>query len=769
MNSMISCSRLLAAALCGVVLAGCNAVEDVREAPFTPVPTQGVVLQGKVQGTLGKQRSLTLMNNGNSNGAISVSATIGTVFTPFTFGIVPAGSAYNITVKANPYGKICTVAGGTGTVTTPEALNIVVTCVNDPTVPRYALRVTVPPAFVSSQGATVTLTTEEGVFTKTPATGTTFVQFDSALFHNVKGGVTFAPVFTWTVTATNTEGSTPGKPLVNKCVITNGTNPSGASPTADIGMVPGATTNPTVGSPGGAPVGNPCQFTIGGTAGGTSSVYYSTPPGGTPQAMPTGGLDLQLRDVLGNVVETLPFTAGYGASGNPLTPGTNGSGYTFVTPGRSNPTAVYDVVVSRQPTGQTCIVANGGAATLGVATANITNVGVACRANPAAANRLRGTYEFRSGIAWARNNAISNTTFLTIGVADTTTTYISKSNPDLGGASRGQSIVTNTTLTGANTFTSVTTTNNTITRNLLTFFEDGTFLHGVHGGNQVEHGFYSYNPTTRVIVFTLITDTTTGGTTSLLTTGLSGVGGAATVNGSVQATMTNVVKGTSGVNGTLSGDFAAAAGPAVGTYPAGAINTTTPNPPLASRWSQWFMVEPNTTTGQVEGTWVSKDHRRAWVYDNNTTLGYHTGVNGGAPNMQDACYTFEDFRDSVGFFTRRGGLTGCLGAVDTPVAGIGTVDFQSPALTSTPGFVGRFPGSGTAFDGRSPSPIYYAVGTPANLATVVAGADLTAYFPTTDTTPAALSWCTTEVLAVRYSLNALPIDFPVYLCRERHN
>jgi hypothetical protein len=459
--------------------------------------------------------------------------------------------------------------------------------------------------------------------------------------------------------------------------------------------------------------------------------------------MPGTGLDLQLRDVQGNVVETLPFTAGYGTSGTPTGAGVAGNGYTFATAGRSNPSAVYDVVVSRQPTGQVCVVANGGAATLGVATTNITNVGVACRAIPAAPNRLRGTYEFRSGKTFARTTAGTST--------DVTTTYNSRSNPDLGGASRGQSIVTITNSTSTSP-TSVTTTNNTITRNLLTFFEDGTFIYGVHGGNQVEHGFYNYTPATANLTFTLITDTTTAASTSSsLASGLSGTGGSLTVFGNATAVMTNVQKGLLGTNGALSGDF-------------GPVNTAT-----AAKWAQWFLVEPNSTAGQMEGNWVTQDHRRMWTYDNNTTLGYHTGVNGGAPNMQDACYTFQDFREPVGLFTRRGGLTGCLGAVDFPVAGIGTVDFQAPTLANTPGFVGRFPGSGSAFDGRSPSPIYYVVATPANFAAAVSGAALTNFFPPADTTPAALAWCTTEVMAARYSLNAVPIDFPTYWCRQAHN
>lgn len=804
---MISKSTKLLAAAFAAALAGCNAVEDVREQPFTPVPAQGVVLQGKVTGTLGRQRALTLLNNGNNDNARSVQATVGVAETPFNFGIVPVGSTYNVTIKANPYGKICSVSGGTGTVTTPEALNIVVNCVNDPAVTRYNVRVTFNSTFAGSPGAKVILTTEEGVFEKTPASTDTFVQFDSAVFHNVLNGVTYPPAFSWTVTATNTAGSTPTAPLVNKCFVSNSTNPAGASPTAHIGVAPAASTAwPTVGTAqanGALPPGNPCEFTIGSTVSGSTAgqgVYYSTPPNGTPQTMPTGGLDLQLRDVTGKVLETLTFTGGYGTSGTTATATTNGVGvgYAFTTIGRSNPAAVYDVAVSRQPTGQTCIVHNGGAATLGVATANITNAHVACRVRPSGTAVLRGTYEFRSGVTFNYNptpvaaqpvvSAVNNngtivTTTTTVSTIKTRTIYNASANPDLGGRSKGQTVISDTSTRvvvtsqapGASSATTtsdtttqqfdVTSTNTVITRNFLTFFDDGTFLYGIHGNNQVEHGFYNYNPTTREISFTLITDAFTvpfGGTTAAtnqsisLTNGLSGTipspATSITWGGVAHPKMVNVVK-TAGATNTLSGEF----GPV--------DNVTT----VGAKWSKWVMAEPHNVAGQMTGTWVSADHRRAWNYDFNTTLGFHVGVNGGAPNMQDGCFTFQDYRDPAGFYTRRGGLTGCLDAVSVP-AGIGTVDYQLPTLANTPGFVGRMPGTETAFDGRSPSPIYYAIGTAATFATV---AD-PAFFPSTTTQPTTQTALTTmcgtaDVLGVRASLNGNAINTPVYFCREKVN
>jgi hypothetical protein len=845
---MISKSTKLLAAACVAVLAGCNAVEDVREQPFTPVPPQGVVLQGKVTGPLGTRRSVNLVNNGNNDNGRSITATLGVTETPFTFGIFPVGSTYNVTIRSQPFGKICTVTGGQGTITTPEALNIVVNCVNDPAIPRYNIKVAVPSDFGGRAGAKVILTTEEGVFEKTPASGATSVQFDSVTFNNHVGGVVWGsnsaappatqtastanggtnPVtnivggaangvtFSWAVTATTTEGSTTARPVVNKCAMTNASNflgtasgsPTGAlytnvalPPTGNIGFGNGYQI-PTVGA---------CTFTIGSTVTGTTpsqGVYYSTPPGGTPQAMPSGGLDLQLRDVQGTVIETLLFNGGYGASAVPAnvttTAGREGVGYAFVTTGRSNPNSVYDVVVSRQPTGQTCIVHNGGAATLGVATSNITNAHVACRVKPTGTSVLRGTYEFFSGetfnypttptagipaSAGVNNNGTLTNTTTTVSTIKSYVVYTGTTNPGLGGHSKGQNLTQDlstrvqvtTTPAGSTTSTPVSdtttvatnvqSTNTVITRNFLTFFDDGTFLYGVHGNNQVEHGFYNYNPTTKVINFTLITDAFTvpfGGTTAGtnqsigLTNGLSGTiptavtgvpaSNPVTFGGVSHPTMTNVTK-VSGTVSRLSGEF-------------GPVNNFTT---VGVKWAKWSLVEPGNVAGQMAGTWVTPDHRRAWNYDFNTTLGFHVGVNGGAPNMQDGCFTFQDYRDPNGFYTRRGGLTGCLDAVSNP-AGIGTVDYQLPTLANTPGFVGRMPGTETAFDGRSPSPIYYAIGTAATFATV---AD-PVYFgstteqPTSSTALTALCG-TADVLGVRASLNGNPINRPVYMCREKAN
>jgi hypothetical protein len=859
MNSKIR-SKLLTLALCGAALAGCNAIEDERTEPFTPVPAEGVVLQGTVSGPLGSRRAVALINNGDINSTVSVTATVGTAFTPFTFGVKPAGTSYNITVRTQPFGKICTVTNGQGTISAGSPPNVLVNCVNDPNVTRYAVRVAVPADFGGRAGAKVILTTEEGVFEQTPANGATSVTFPSAVFNNVVGGTVWGsntpvgtttapastangginpytnivggtinlPTFSWTVTATTTEGSTPERPVVNRCNVSAGTNftgtgsgsPAGAlftnvamPPVANIGFGTNTSQIPTV---------NACSFTIGG------SVFYANPPqaGSVAQAMPAGGLDLQLRDVQGNVIETLTFTGGYGSSSLPSqAPGagvaTQGVAYNFPTPKTSNSAAVYDVAVSRQPTGQTCIVANGGAATLGVSQTNITSSNVACRAIPAVANRLRGTYNFYNGLVYnypsptstavSTNSVVINpdgsltTTTVAVTTFNTETNYGARLSPGLGGESQSQIVTSNistrttvvtrppggalVTSTDETVASTPVTNNNIITRNFLTFFEDGTFLHGAHGNanNQVEHGFYQWNPTggpggTGLLSFTFVSDTAATVANAqfvqvtylsgLVNTALSGTAGATapTTTALGAATMSGVVRDSLNSRGRITGVFFASG--AVSGVPFG-FGTKTPG----SRWAGWTLVEPKNTDGQLEGPWVTRDHRRAWSYDNNTTLGMHTGVNGGASNLQDGCFTFEDFRATSGFYTRRGGITGCLDALTFP-AGIGTIDIPSTTvgtpnnLNQLPGFVGRMPGSETAFDGRSPSPIYYAIGSAATLATI---AD-PVFFPPAEVSPAALSWCVNaagtgpgEVYAVRSSLNGAPINKPVYFCRERTN
>ena len=129
MNSKISCSRLVAAALSAALLWACDSIKDVREQPSTAVPPQQAVLEGKVVG-LGTARPVGLSYNGTPNclspDPANPSAqlpthckfygTAGQAETGFAFGSLDVGTPYQITVEMQTFGKVCTVANASGTV-----------------------------------------------------------------------------------------------------------------------------------------------------------------------------------------------------------------------------------------------------------------------------------------------------------------------------------------------------------------------------------------------------------------------------------------------------------------------------------------------------------------------------------------------------------------------------------------------------------------------------------------------------------------------------
>jgi hypothetical protein len=833
MKSMIRYSGLLAAALCGGVLAGCNAVEDVRDEPFTPIPTQEVVLEGTIYG-LGSRRSLVLLNNGETTRSflapLPQPAPAGTdpdapSTTLFAFGNVKLGSPYNITVKTQPYGKTCTVNNPSGIIGVDGASPaITINCVNS-AVPRFSLTVSVPNSFLTLQGAKVTLTTEEAVKEISPTTANTtpsseagysLVTFPNALFTNPAG----TALFDYTVSASTLEGGV-AVTNPNRCGVTNAVNT--VPVTANVGIAPQASSLwPRV---------QPCTFTIGGNVG-----YTSLPVG--PNTVPAiSGLVLQLRDKAGAPLQDLPipaFTPSAPAAHTLLNNATTGvapagtQAYTFTYPARSNQNGIYEVVVLTHPTGQHCVVSDsspaggtaaGAANPARPATAptntsaggvtlyqtsrtgipvNISNMNIRCRVRPALANQLIGTYFVTRGDRYTRG--APTTTSVTTGTApnttvtsttvvnDTTVTYRQSAPTEFGcsnasfhvNATTTQPVTTtvevrtnpgnvlqSTTVTQGGTATNACDANNF--RVMVTFFNDGTFLLGTHGvTNSLEHGFYYYDPVGTPadgarLWLTLITDT--GGTGSANpTNGFGSFPGYETVNGLNHLKMYNVVK--------------TATVPPSDAHPRGTLGTITTrmgaaispvtNPP--GNWATVVMTEAFSLPAQMTGSWVTRDHRRVWNYDFNSTYGYHVGVNGGSNNLQEACYTLNDYTVPSGFYTRRNTTTGCF-PVGAFAIGAGTIDAPgtSPTVISMPiplpqlpGFVGRMPGSETSFDGRATSPIYYHIAPPASF---FAAAD-PEYFQTTD-----LSWCTTEVMGVAASLNnrAIASNPTVYFCRQGAN
>lgn len=735
MNSMINRSRLLAAALCATVLAGCNAVEDVADEPSADLPKQTVVLGGHIK-DLGSRRPLVLQYNGtdtclvpaNSNDptgkrVISECRFLGIAdqeLSSFSFGALPVGTPYNITVKRQPFGKICTVQNPSGTVSA-DAAEILVSCVDDSAVPHYTVTVNVAAAAASKPGLQVTLTTENGTC-PVDVNGRTSITFspsqcpDSAAggYHRnaayVFNSQLNLPVFQWRVTA-SIPGATAVAPRTN-CFVTGG-------PVANTG---GNVQDDGTAAAGTAPTGNittvnvvSCGFTV------RVQADYSRPAGVTTdpaiasgdgvlvalRSQPTG-VDVASAKITSFANTFIPFMVP-DASGNPTA-----TAYEA----QSDPNAFYELVVKSSPAGMACIPGSSVAANSTRTVGALTDAGavllrtpssatvpyvwiidrvIRCRLTPAtAAARLRGVY-------WQYTTT-------------TTTTTV--------GANAGT--VTNPTV---------------LNRNLLAFFEDGTYLYGNHSAtaanNGVEQGFYTYDTATNQIVFTGITDTNGA-------SGLNNAGAARTITGVVKSSATpktitarvsnTTVSGlvlsstastlTVSVNNgqafdvapatyttanfaTLvtninnaspgSGTIAAASGGEIRiTAPAGGIvfggsavttlglpasvpaGTTVTSTNVANTLAtvvntivDWKLQEVGadpsvSSTNPVDGAWVLwdwqrqpapvEDRRRIFVYQHGLYNAFHVGVNG-IGNLQEACFV-GDFGLS-GTWTRQGARSGC--------------------------------------------------------------------------------------------------------------
>ncbi len=648
MNLMNNRTKLLAAIACAGALAGCNAVETFDEPPVIANPLTKVLLEGTVSGlSSARPVELSVLTTNNGIAATQVVPTRGS--TLLRLGSADQGAAYQVTVFKNPYGRTCTVTNGSGTANA-DVNNITVTCVRD-NAPQYTLTVGIASQLSSAPpaGFRVTLTTEEGTETIVPATGQTAVTFALPLLYPPS---TTRPGFTYTVTATNTVGGT-----TNSCAV-NASTATLQQPTTPANVVGTPTTGIRV---------TGCAYTV------SASVQYSsTPacnssgavvpavncapaiPAGSASVVGAGGVQLQLRNQLTNAdVLATPLTVN-AFSATPVL--LSSATYT------AGPNSLYEVYVKTQPTGQFCIVQDGGTVNL-VTVSSLADhvVQVRCRDIPVTANQLKGVYQLEAATV----------------------------NPATGvpvPAPRLQ------------------------LRNFLTFFPNGTFLYGSHpagasGTTGVEHGFYNYSSANGTLQFTLVTDRN-GTAANNFDSGFSGRAGFA--GGSVTAL--NVVRtaGSASVPGRLSLTF-------------GAVNAVAANGALYFA-PTWTFAEPRQSPGKINGAWATADSKRVFVFDDVTFYGFHAGVNGAA-NVQDACFTIVNADIASSFYTRRGGDVGCMGtalaaAITTNgTVSVATVDVAASSINGVPStppgvFEGRIPGSASTLV-LSPSPTRYTV-TPGN-------------------------------------------------------
>lgn len=446
--------------LCILVLAGCDSVTDVAEPPPILSPPQSLVLQGTITG-LGSRRPVVLQYDGRDV-CVDTLATpnvpgapcrffgiAGQSASTFSFGSLPEGTAYHITVKTQPFGKLCTVANAAGILGATTAAPTV-TCVNDPAIVRYPVTVNIAPAVAALPGARVTLTTEEGVLERA-AFGLSSITFPDALFDSG----TNLPVFKWFVTATSTVGNT-----VNNCNVTGGTNERLDAQGQDATLPPTGPVDDVQATL--------CSFTV------NAVVAYQAAAGQPARPMPPGGMELALRRSRTGVDERRVQVDAFSTAS-----------FTDVS---SNQDAIYELAVTRQPEGMTCIVGSAsqhqwGSAVLLLNTLDanrapnhgwITSRNVRCREKPPPAAQLQGAYRVSTA-----PTAGDDTVF-------------------------------------------------TPTRNFLVFFDDGTYLYGHHAIGTacstacgVEHGFYVYDETVNTIAFNPVTDTNGASGLSVISGGVA--------------------------------------------------------------------------------------------------------------------------------------------------------------------------------------------------------------------------------------------------------
>lgn len=334
------------------------------------LPTYSV--GGTIAG-LGSSSGLVL-----ANGKDTLTVTAGA--TSFTMPTqVAAGSPYAVTAQTQPTGLTCTVANGSGTISSANVANVVVTCSDA----AYSLGGTIT-GLGNNSGLVLangndTLTVTAGAASFTMPTKVAYTSSYAVTVQTqpvglactvTKGTGTMPPAAVTNISVTCTGlpftlgGTISGLGSFTGLVLSNGTDTLNVSGGATTFTMPtpvnfGKTYSVTVKT---APAGLTCTVSNGsGTmaaanvtnvAVACSDLSYSL--GGTISGLTTSGL------VLANGSDTLKINTGTTA---------------FTMPAKVAYTSAYAVVIQTQPTGETCTVANGSG-TMGAG--NVTSVKVTC-------------------------------------------------------------------------------------------------------------------------------------------------------------------------------------------------------------------------------------------------------------------------------------------------------------------------------------------------------------------------------------------------------
>jgi hypothetical protein len=357
-----------------------NGIGTVASANVTNVAvacgTSTFTIGGTVSG-LNAGDSVTLLDDGGN--ALTV-----TKDGPFTFSTPLAnGASYKVTIGAQPTGETCAISSGSGTVPSGNVTHVAVTCATS----TFTIGGTVSGL---KTGDSVTLLDNGGSALTVSANGA--FTFSSALASGTSYAVTIGTQPTGeTCTVSNGSGTVASANVTNvvaACAtntFTIGGTVSGLNVGDFVTLLDDAGNALTVSANGAFTFSTPLA------SGASYKVTISAEPTGETCAVSNGSGTVGAANVTNVAVAcaTNTFTIGgtvsglnTGASvtlldngGNALTLSANGT-FTFPTPVDSG--ASYAVTVSTQPTGETCAVSNGAGT---VASANVTNVAVACSAS----------------------------------------------------------------------------------------------------------------------------------------------------------------------------------------------------------------------------------------------------------------------------------------------------------------------------------------------------------------------------------------------------
>lgn len=530
---------------------------------------------------------------------------------------IPEGAAYAVSVAAQPAGQTCSVANGSGTMPAADVTNVAVTCTNDPPPPAtsYAVGGT-----VSGLGSGKTL--QLGLRHSGDVTRAISVTANGAFNFDPERVATGQPYAVSVVT----------QPAGQTCSVANGS-----------GTMPGAAvTNVAV----------TCADDP------TPVVTYSI--GGTVAGLATGAaLQLRLQHA--------------GSSGSTIDVTANGQfsfGADRVDAGDS-----YVVSILTQPSGQTCSITNGS----GTATANVTNVSVAC-ATTTVTYAVGGTISGLGGAGlrleggpagavtpeagatgFTLPEELENGAAYDVGIATQPvgqTCLITRSQGAVASADVADIRVTcvdNVTSPLSGTYTVPAASASDTRYVYLTFFPDGVFIYaGIENtngcgnspdGNGIEYGVYDYDAATGAFSIKDVVVDTNGGC--------------------------GVWHNNSRFDGTL--------------VVSGAGQGTVLSLTLSSGGDVLFLVPVLSIPGQLFGSFADAYHRNFWLF---------LQASGGGVNFLNTETQADPGATSL---DRVAGLEYACGALaGSPAGGTLSPDFSATCLAPAPGADGPVDTNGTA-------------------------------------------------------------------------